>query len=534
MIKNKTILLICKEKSSFPMYFLGKELEKNNKVHYFFIYNTEVSNKNAFNKNTFFYFKKNINEENLHDVNELNINFLKNKKKITINFNRLKEIEKKYTYFANLNKQILSSQLTSVPYHYRFFLPNTTYEENLYWLLLNYDKAEHLLETIKPDYIFDLETSEIQRTIINEIANYKKIPYINFEYSRYKTFNLPTFSNGRQLDSYFIQAYNNNNENNMFLKEYISEIENYRAQSNIMPEVYKDQVTSSYDFSFLQTIKMILMKTYSFCRDRIYSIKNDKFRIPLNTPFFSNPYKKILFLILIAIKKFYLYSKFNKYFQVPRNEKYIYMPLHLIPESTTSVKAPMYLNEISLIEAISKSLPISWKLYVKEHQSMIGERSFNFYKIISKFHNVKIVKSNFYKDPKPWIEKSLGVITIAGSTAFEAAMLNKPAIVFGSVFYNVIPGIKVAHSFEELENLFKTIESNNWLKDNTLNCAAYLKTINEFGIALNIKTLINISSKKIMLQSLDLEEENDLINMINRLKFFYEKAIFIYNNQIKK
>ena len=56
MIKNKTILLICKERSSFPMYFLGKELEKNNKVHYYFIYNTEVNNKNAFNKNTYFFF----------------------------------------------------------------------------------------------------------------------------------------------------------------------------------------------------------------------------------------------------------------------------------------------------------------------------------------------------------------------------------------------------------------------------------------------------------------------------------------------
>ena len=32
MIKNKTILLICKETFSFTMYFLGKELEKNNKV----------------------------------------------------------------------------------------------------------------------------------------------------------------------------------------------------------------------------------------------------------------------------------------------------------------------------------------------------------------------------------------------------------------------------------------------------------------------------------------------------------------------
>ena len=45
-------------------------------------------------------------------------------------------------------------------------------------------------------------------------------------------------------------------------------------------------------------------------------------------------------------------------FQVPRNdERYVYMPLHLIPESTTSILTPFYVNELSVIEAVSKSLP---------------------------------------------------------------------------------------------------------------------------------------------------------------------------------
>ena len=529
MIKNKTILLICKERSSFPMYFLGKELEKNNKVHYYFIYNTEVNNKNAFNKNTYFFFKKKIDNQNLHDVNDFNINFLENRKKLIIDFSRLKEIEKKYTYFSGLNKQIISSQLTSAPYHNRYFLPPTTYEENLYWLLLNYNKAEYLLDTIKPDCIFDLDTAEIQRTIINEIAYYKKIPYITQEYSRYKTFCLPSFCLTRHLDDYFIQAYNKNrNGDDELLKDHIDEIKNYRNQLKIMPIIYKNIVASVYDFSFLQAIKKILIKTYSFFRDQIYSIKNDKLRIPLNTPFFSNPYKKIFFLIINSIKNYYLYSKFNKYFQIPINEKYIYMPLHLIPESTTFVKAPMYINELSIIEAISKSLPINWKLYVKEHQSMIGERQIEFYKKINKFHNVKLVKSNFYRDPKPWIEKSLGVVTITGSAAFEAAMLNKPAIVFGNVFYNVISSIKAINNFDELENLFKIIEINNQPQDYTLECAAYLKTINEVGIELNIEDLYDISSKKLKLQSLNINEENDFKNMISNLKLFYEKALDIY------
>ena len=41
-IKNKKILLICKERTSFVMYLLGKELEKNNTVHYFFNHHADV------------------------------------------------------------------------------------------------------------------------------------------------------------------------------------------------------------------------------------------------------------------------------------------------------------------------------------------------------------------------------------------------------------------------------------------------------------------------------------------------------------
>ena len=121
MIANKKILLVCKETFSYPMFFLGKELEKNNEVHYFFIHNSEVINKDSFNTNTYFYFKKNINNNFIHDVNDLNIKFLANKKNIKIDLSRLKEIENKYTNFSNLNTQLLSSQLTSTTYHYTFF-----------------------------------------------------------------------------------------------------------------------------------------------------------------------------------------------------------------------------------------------------------------------------------------------------------------------------------------------------------------------------------------------------------------------------
>ena len=530
MIKNKTILILCKETTSFPMYLLGKEFEKNNNVHYFFVMHTEALNKNSFNKDTFFYFKKNLKKENIHDTRELYLKFLKNRKNIKIDFNRLKEIEKKYTHFSGLNMQILSSQLTSNPYHGRYYYPSTTYEENLYWLLLNYNKAESILETVKPDYIFDIDNAEIQRTIINEIAHYKKIPYVIPEQSRFKGFILPCFSLSKKLDNYFIRAYNKNiNGSELDLEKSIIEVENYRAQSSVMPEIFKGGIGAEYEYSFLKAGNYILRRVFNFFKALLISSINDEIKIPLNTPLYSNPYKKTFFLISSAIKRSYLFSKFNSSFQIPKDEKYIYMPLHYIPESTTYIKAPMYVNELNLIEAISKLLPINWKLYVKEHQGMLGEREIKFYKKAKKFSNIRLVKPNFYKDPKPWIEKSIGVVTIAGTTAFEASMLNKPAIVFGNVFYNVISGIKVAKSFEDLEDLFKLIEDNNWPKDNLMSCAAYLKTLREVGIQLNISSLINLSSKKIIFQSLNVKEKDELKNMIFSLKIFFEKAIDIYD-----
>ena len=531
MIKNKSVLFICKEVFSYPIYFLGNELEKDNNFNYYFIQNTDVIIKNELNASTYFYFKDKKSSNKIYDVKDLNYEFLNNRKNIKIDFNKLKEYEKKYTYFKGLNKQLISSQYTSTPYHDRFYYPFTTYEENLYWLLLNYERTESILDKINPDYIFDLDVDDIQRTIINEVANYKKIPYINIEYSRYKSFIVPTYNLGLKLDEYFIHAYDKNKKE-IFYNEYKKEVSVYRENTSIMSDFFKNDITSKYSFSLKDFFKAILEDFYNVIISEIYFLKkNKKINFFNTTPLNSNPIKRLLFWLSRDIKKFYLYSDFNNFFVSPKKEdEYIYLPLHLIPESSTFVKAPMYVNELNLIEAISKLLPINWKLYVKEHQSMIGERSLRFYKNVKKFHNVCLVKPNYYKDPKPWIERSLGVVTITGSSAFEATMLNKPAIVFGNSCFNVLSNIKVANNLNDLETFFKSINSQNLLKDNINDCASYLKTLDEVGVDLNIKQLIKLSGKKIISETLEEEEENTHKELMSQLMNFFKKGVKILEN----
>ena len=227
----------------------------------------------------------------------------------------------------------------------------------------------------------------------------------------------------------------------------------------------------------------------------------------------SLPYIKHYWQVMTLRRKF---MGKNKLFEAPREgEDYVYMPLHLIPESTVFVKASYYVDELSLIEAVSKSLPVGWWLYVKEHQAMLGERSVEFYKRVRQLHNVRLVQVNHYHDPKPWIMNAKGVVTIVGTTAYEEALLGRKSILFGDVPFELIDGITKVHSYEELPGLIREFGEI----DNIHSCAAYLKTIRDVGFEIDLFYLM-AKAEKILAH----EEERDekFISQIDELMRFYE------------
>jgi hypothetical protein len=269
-------------------------------------------------------------------------------------------------------------------------------------------------------------------------------------------------------------------------------------------------------------LKNLIGKVVYFCN--LY-ITNGNYRlIKTRRIIYPNPLKYFLFYAKVEYKKQLLYKE-NKYFESPvENEEYVYMPLHLIPESTTFVKAPFYINELNIIEQVSKSLPIGWKLYVKEHQSMLGERSFKFYKEVKKFPNVRLVKFNYYTDPKPWIENAKGVLTITGTGAYEAAMLGKKSIVFGDVPFNLINSITRIKSFEELPSLIAAFGN----VDNIKSCASYLATIKSVGKEINLKYLMSEGEAIIKMEK---ELSENFSKQINVLYNFFEEAYERFQKQ---
>jgi hypothetical protein len=526
MIENKKVLLICRESYSFPLFFIAqKMLEQNNIVGAFFIYPEESAYfKCYYNENTYFAFKEKLVKVQTFGLEDLCSEFLEliNSKKLP-DFEFLQSIEKEFSFYKNLNQQLISSQSTTRHYHTRPYYKYSTQTDNLLYIQLGYKKIINILDQFNPDVILDTEDSELLRTILNEVAFKRKIPYINIDYPRYERFKIPTFNLGLKVDAYFENEYNRIfSQKEAQLSDEITYVNEIRNKRSIMSSEFFGTVTNQYKpVKYLKAFKFILIKALYFFN--VYFIKKNYSIINNKSIVFTSPLKHFYFYLKVEIKKQILYRN-NKYFTNPvKGEVYVYMPLHLIPESTTFVKAPFYINELFLIEQISKSLPVTWMLYVKEHQAMIGERSLEFYNRVNLIPNVRLVQFNFYDDPKPWIEQAKGVITISGSTAYEAAMLGKKAIIFSDVPFKLLSGITKVSSFEQLHKEILRFGNLN----NVRSCAAYIAAVKSIGLEIDIKYLISESEAII---NGDIKETNKFNENISSLVSFYNKAFKMYKS----
>lgn len=518
--KNKRILLICRETYSKPLWFLAKELMQENEVAAFFIMSSECSfNKCYYNEHTYYEFKEHLPEVRLFDVKDICDQFVKGLREQTspMDMEYLSMIDQEYSHYKNLNMQLMSSQMNTRHYHYRMYWSLTSYEENLYWLELNYKKIISILTEFQPDVILDLDNAELQRTILCEVAYKMEIPCMTIEYSKYGYYKYPSFQNSFGIDPYIRRMYEENQQaSDTELSEEIKYIEQYRNENSIMNKEFAGSVTSQYERDSLLWILRVMHGKWNYFWDQDiakHNLKRKKLSKMLYAP--SIPYLR--YYLETELKKRMLYGK-NKYFENPvEGEDYVYMPLHLIPESSVFVKASYYVDECNLIEQISKSLPIGWKLYVKEHQAMLGERSLKFYKKVAQLHNVRVVQLNYYKDPKPWIANARGVITITGTAAYEAALLGKKSIVFGEVPFSMIDGITRITSFEQLPQAIRDFGP----VDSLHSAAAYLHTVKQAGIEVKIFYLMDEAERIFAGQTKRSAEFDD---ELSKLLTFYEKG----------
>ncbi len=189
-----------------------------------------------------------------------------------------------------------------------------------------------------------------------------------------------------------------------------------------------------------------------------YLFQSDNSNLNTHYSYFGRKKISVLFHEINSVikkrnRKSFIDNNLSK--NVNTNENFIYFPLHVDNERVLLIDAPLFTDQIEIIRQIVKSLPIGYQLFVKEHpsQSVRNWREISEYKEIMKIPNVtlfhpEVPSEEFYK-------KCSTVITITGTSGFEAAIYGKPSITFVDTGYAVLPSV---FRLEKIEDLRKTID----------------------------------------------------------------------------
>lgn len=134
--------------------------------------------------------------------------------------------------------------------------------------------------------------------------------------------------------------------------------------------------------------------------------------------------------------------------------KFIYYPFHVPMDVALTIRAPRYLDQYSLIDYISRSLPADYQLVIKEHPAMIGVVSYNRVRDLLR-RNQNIVLLNPDINNYEVIARADLLITVNSKTGAESLMMGKRVVCLGDAFYAQAKPIRY---LDNIHNLFREIK----------------------------------------------------------------------------
>ena len=159
---------------------------------------------------------------------------------------------------------------------------------------------------------------------------------------------------------------------------------------------------------------------------------------------------------------------------VDNYENFVFFPLHQEPERSLLLTAPFYTNELEVITNIVKSLPMGYKLLIKEHPAMMNRewRPISYYKKIISLPNVILVHPSV--KPEQLYKKCSLIITISGTGSFEGLFYQKPSIVLADTSFSMLSSV---HRLYSIESLPEDMRDSLKKKVNLLELNEYVDTV---------------------------------------------------------
>lgn len=233
--------------------------------------------------------------------------------------------------------------------------------------------------------------------------------------------------------------------------------------------------------------------------------------IPLRVKKFRNEFtgvNKLRSRLKLVIKSFYDWSFFKRLAGYVAKEigpnmkkeyealqvipdygkKYIYAPLGLQPECSSTPLGGVFSDQILMIKMLSYCLPKDWLIYVKEQPLQWARSSLayfdlrykGYYQEIAKIKNVKLVpiETNSHE----LIVNSQAVGTVTSTAGMEASVRLKPVLLFGYVSYQYCPGVFKVKNTKDCQAAVEQITSG--FKIETQQIINYLASLDRVSYSL--------------------------------------------------
>ena len=121
-------------------------------------------------------------------------------------------------------------------------------------------------------------------------------------------------------------------------------------------------------------------------------------------------------------------------------ERYVYFPLHLQPELTTSALGGRFADQLSALELLSSMVPPDTYIYAKENPKQTEmQRGPLFFRRLRLLSNVRLVDRTI--SSIDLIKGSKAVAVITGTAGWEALFHRKPVLIFGRAWYAEFKGV---------------------------------------------------------------------------------------------
>ena len=405
-----------------------------------------------------------------------------------LNPNYLRLLEKEYGTpnlwpYIEIDRIIRHSQLLR---EYPYDSPKYSHEEMMRILQVKARAIIDYLETQRPDLILLSVINHMSTLLLYNIAKKKNIKTLFMHPGRVKM--LYSITETYEKLSYIEETFNQIRGGKASYPEQADQakafLEDFRK--NPVPHSFLDSpksraISRAKQFSFLLPGKII---------------NSLRWNAKIFIDYFTDPHKDDY----DTIKPWhFIWDRFKRkirvlvgyddlYDPIKPGESFAFFPLQFEPEMASSLFAPFYRDQLWLARLAARSLPVHFKLYIKEHPSMFSYRARAFYKELKKIPNVKLIKPS---------EMSFGitqaakiVIITTGTAGWEAILMKKPVITFGGAFYNILPMVKKCRAIEDLPALVES-QLQNFSHDEKI-LIDFITAIYKESVDVNMAQLWNI------------------------------------------